>query len=209
MPTEIRLYHSKKRNDAYWVLVLKSERAKLYDDRDELVEDWSLDEVLKVFKMPSFWESRKKFGLMVDGKVVDYETDVRDLRTLQDYFDRAYVVLNPDAAAKKMMKALGCIIGGAILTAIGIWILSEFWDNQGRKLKIMPLIIGVVLVIYGFIRIFDYPYWRRLERKIHSEPEEDEEPPRERRRQPDADDEERVDRKSRRYDERDDRDRKR
>lgn len=200
MPTEIRLYENKKKSDAYWVLVLKSQRAELYDDRDEFVVDWSLDEVLKVFKMPSFWESRKKFGLALGGKIVDYDTDARDLQTLQDYFDRAYVVLNPDAANKKLMKALGCIVGGAILTAIGIWIMSEFWDNDGRKLKIMPLIIGVVLVIYGFIRIFDYPYWRRLEGMIYNE---DEERPRERRREREDDEDERADRKRGRNDDHD------
>jgi hypothetical protein len=185
MPTEIRLYNKNdKKSNRYWVLVLKSSRAELYDEHDELMEDWSTGEVLEVFKMPSFWESRKGFGLVLNGKAFDFDVDARDLRTLQNYFDRAYVLKHPDAASKKLLKALGMIIVGGLIAGVSIYFAME--PGNGR-VRYGGLIMGPVMVIYGFAKIFDYPYWRRLSEKINSDVDDNGEE-RESRRAPRSED---------------------
>lgn len=172
MPTEIRLFNKKdKKSKRYWVLVLKSDRAKLYDEYDELMEDWTTNEVVEVFKMPSFWESRKGFGLALDGKAFEFDVDFRDLRTLQNYFDRAYVLKHPDAANKKLLKALGTIIGGAFIAGLSIYFAM---DADGGRVRYSGFIIGPIMAIYGLAKIFEYPYWRRLSAEIHSDDDEKE-----------------------------------
>jgi hypothetical protein len=185
MPTEIRLYNKKdKKSNRYWILVLKSRRAELYDEYDELVEDWTTDEVLDVFKMPSFWESRKGFGLALDGKVFEFDVKARDLQTLQSYFDRAYVLKHPDAASKKLLKALGTLIVGGLIAGVSIYAAME---PGGGRVRYGGLIMGPVMVIYGLGKIFEYPYWRRLSEKIHSDVVDNEDEG-EHRRKPRVDD---------------------
>jgi hypothetical protein len=200
MPTEIRLYDKKdKKSNRYWVLVLKSDRAKLYDEYDELMEDWTTDEVLEVFKMPSFWESRKGFGLALDGKAFEFDVDFRDLKVLQNYYDRAYVLKNPDAASKKLLKALGTMIVGALIAGVSIYFAME---AEGGRVRYGGFIIGPIMAIYGFAKIFDYPYWRRLSAKIHSDnDEENEEHTRKPRRNRDENEEKQA--QSERYDDED------
>lgn len=169
----------KKYKDAVWLLSFMGDRARLRDDRDEIVDEWRGREVLDCFTFPSFLESRKYLTLTVEDhsddpdvkgstRTIDFEFDKRDLQKVKDFHDRVYVLIHPDAVKKKMLTALGLIVGGIILVTISI-LLNLNADRSGSRIRTSGLVIGPILAIAGIVKLFELPRWNRMVREIHAD----------------------------------------
>jgi hypothetical protein len=178
---------------ATWVLVIQGDRARLFDEDDELLEEWRGAEVLKGFLMPSFWENRRYFGLKLDGKQVDFEADKEALAELWSFHDWIYVEQYPDAPKRKLLLSLGKMLGGLVIGGVAGYLnWQAFQDDDGpRRLWYGGLVLGTIMFFYGFFKLFEIPYWTRMARQVNAErgeqDEDEERRPKRKRRDDDED----------------------
>ena len=166
----IELYPVGERDDdSYWVLDLADDRIRLYDDEDELVGKWSDSEGAGSFQMPSFWASRKKFGITLDRRTIDFTVRLKDLRAIQAFLDRQHVREHPDAPTRSLTIGGLMVVGGLAMVAVAaaVWYLTyerAAAKPEGGRFFIWSggILVGISIACRGLYKVGEYTKWKRL-----------------------------------------------
>jgi hypothetical protein len=156
-------------DDKYWVLELTGDWVRVLDHEDRSAGKWSPAKGVARFQMPSFWASRKKFGIVLEDGAIDFDVGAKDLRKIQAYADRVYVGEHPDAPTRALIFGGLMVAGGLamIVVAAAVWYLTyERAANnpEGGRYLIWTggIFVGICTACQGVYKMCQYSKWKRL-----------------------------------------------
>jgi hypothetical protein len=166
-------------DDAYWVLELTAKRVRLYDDRDENVGSWSARNGVDRFLMPSFWGSRKSFGIYLGGdETIEFKPHSVKLKKIKDYADRIHVRKYPNAPSRALAIGGSMAAGGLLMMlvaiAVWIWTYERAANNPGGGRYLVwtgGILVGLSIACRGVYKLFEFSKWKRLLREAEEEDE--------------------------------------
>jgi hypothetical protein len=162
-----------KRDDNWWTWDIGDDFLVVTDADDVEVVDAGLEEVSRRVKTPSFWQSRKHYGIDVRGQLVDFEGSPRMRQELQALLDRAYLEKHPNAGQRALAFGLGKAALGLVLLGIGVTIAieTEMKDRPSGKLSFWGILVGAVFICQGLYQAAGAGKWRRLAIRTHDRAE--------------------------------------
>jgi hypothetical protein len=167
-----------KSDDGWWTLEIGDDYLVVTDADGQVMVDAGLAEASWRVKTPSFWQSRKHYGVEVRGQLVDFDGSFRMRQELQALLDRAYLRRHPNAGHRALLFGLGKAALGLVLLGIGLTIAieTELHDRPSGKLSFWGILVGTVFVCQGMYQASGAGKWRRLAAETHerSEPRRDE-----------------------------------
>jgi hypothetical protein len=124
-------------------------------------------DAVQSFRMPSFSDSIKYFGIQIGSELHEFELAREDLQRMKDFLDGAIATSGPDAVRSIRKKAIRDLVIGALLTLIGAatsaMLLAKVVELKGRgpgRLTFGCLIFGVIMLSKG---IYGLRQHRRVE----------------------------------------------
>ena len=152
-----------KADDGWWTLDIGDDYLVVTNADGEVVVDAGLAEASWGIKTPSFWQSRKHYGVNVRGQIVDFDGTPRMREELQGLLDRAYLRKRPNAGQRALLFGLGKAALGLVLLGIGLTIAieTELRDRPSGKLSFWGILVGTVFVCQGLYQATGAGKWRR------------------------------------------------
>jgi hypothetical protein len=153
-----------KSDDGRWTLEIGDDYLVVTDADGEVVVDSGLAEASWGIRTPSFWQSRKGYGVVVCGQLVDFDGSPRMREELQGLLDRAYLRKHPNAGQRALLFGLGKAALGVVLAGVGVAIavVTELHDRPIGKLGFWGILVGIVFVCQGLYQAAGAGKWRRL-----------------------------------------------
>jgi hypothetical protein len=102
-----------------WTLDRDGDSAILLDSGGQSVMKLTPREIVAAFQMPSFSRSIKYFGIVVEGKVLQYDVSRRDLKKLKAIVERALVISGPEHVRRVRNVAVRDTAVGLALATVG------------------------------------------------------------------------------------------
>jgi len=160
-------------DDLRWTLDIGDDRLVVTDADGETLADWSGAEALERVTIPSFWENRKGYGVVIDGQLTDLDVRGEARAELQALLDRAHVRKDPNAGKSAIVFGLLTAGGGLVLGAAGLAVTIATTEDDGGPGIVWwgGILVGSILFVQGLYRAAGAGKWRRLAAKLRERDE--------------------------------------
>jgi hypothetical protein len=152
----------KKRKGEVWTLDLDDGKAVVRRPAGDPVGEFSPEEAVERFQMPSFSESIKYFGVLLGEEMHRFDVAKSDLNQIRLFINRTIAAAGPEAVQAVRNKAIrdtligaGCIVVGVVLS-LGSFLAAANKPEGGTYYIAYGLpFFGLIMVgkgVYGFIQ---------------------------------------------------------
>jgi hypothetical protein len=108
MPVTLRCV-DRKRKGELWTLDLDDRKAVVRGRAGDLAGEFSPEDAFERFQLPSFSESIKYFGIMLEGELHRFDVSKSDLKQIKLFINRTIAAAGSESVA-------GCIVAGILLS---------------------------------------------------------------------------------------------
>jgi hypothetical protein len=136
----------------WWLRLTDDGQAVLFDPAQVVVRAVGAHEAGAAFRMPSFGQSIKYFGVYVNGGLIEFSAQKTDMQAIQAFLDQGVLAGGTDGVAKLRNQGYRDIVVGGVLTVAGVGVTVLSYMAVSSRGGRYYLTWGVVL--WGLITFF-------------------------------------------------------
>ncbi|WP_406693609.1 hypothetical protein V5E97_21495 [Singulisphaera sp. Ch08] len=152
-----------------WSLDLDRERVVVRDASGAPVAEFTPEEAVGRFQMPSFSENVKHFGIQLESSIFHFAVPKDGLREIKALINRTIVASGPEAilsirnrAIRDTLVGLVCAVGGVVLT-VGSYVSAANKPQGGEYTITYGLVLfGFAIFCKGVYGLIQYGQVRSL-----------------------------------------------
>ena len=144
----------KDRLNEIWTLDLDEDKAVFTDAGGVVVAALDPEEAVSLFRMPSFSESIKYFGLRTETGLRQFNFNKADLKQIKHFVNRTIAAAGPEAVAAVKRKAIrdlliggACVAGGIVVSVLAY--VDAASNPEGGRYAIFYGVVFFGLIMVG------------------------------------------------------------